>query len=281
MNDDLQKLYNALISKGYSTDDIGNENQFREYMSNRDNRKYMYNWINQRNDFKLGSYDAYEERLRYLGEPDTQLSEQQRYHEGEDIRKKDPDQVSPKSGAYDPSKVMDSLRNVDGIDEDLNKLDRYGVRVETKQQMDARKAKEEQDREAFKQYVEDTGIRQKVEGVKQTAEQQIEEARGKENFWERSLRDYVAPLFGFIGGKVVDTLLSSKDERAAQTAITKANEALDVLDEAEHADKGFVDKQLGGIVRGMVDEGTKASTWDLGARDLIDAGTLIGVVDKW
>ena len=39
--DDLNKLYNALITKGYSTEDLGDENIFRSKMKDKNNRKQL------------------------------------------------------------------------------------------------------------------------------------------------------------------------------------------------------------------------------------------------
>lgn len=61
--DNLSSLYNALISKGYSTDDLGDENTFRSKMSNKNNRKDLYDYVSERGDFRIGDYDSYENRL--------------------------------------------------------------------------------------------------------------------------------------------------------------------------------------------------------------------------
>ena len=61
--DNLSSLYNALISKGYSTDDLGDENTFRSKMSDKNNRKDLYDYVSGRGDFRIGDYDSYENRL--------------------------------------------------------------------------------------------------------------------------------------------------------------------------------------------------------------------------
>ena len=63
MNDELNKLYTALIGKGYTTDDLGDENTFRSMMSDKNNRKDLYDYVSERGDFRIGDYDAYEQRL--------------------------------------------------------------------------------------------------------------------------------------------------------------------------------------------------------------------------
>ena len=63
MNDNLSSLYNGLRKKGYSAEDIGDESTFRERMKDKNNRKQLYDYVAARNDFKIGDYDSYEQRL--------------------------------------------------------------------------------------------------------------------------------------------------------------------------------------------------------------------------
>lgn len=61
--DNLSSLYNALISKGYSTEDLGDEKTFRSKMSDKGNRKALYDYVSGRGDFRIGNYESYENRL--------------------------------------------------------------------------------------------------------------------------------------------------------------------------------------------------------------------------
>lgn len=61
--DEVKKLYNALLSKGYSTDNIGDEETFIGKMGDKGNRKELYDWISSNNDFRIGDYEQYERRL--------------------------------------------------------------------------------------------------------------------------------------------------------------------------------------------------------------------------
>ena len=62
-NDEVNKLYSALIGKGYSTDDLGDEKTFRSMMSDKGHRKELYDWVSSNGDFRIGDYDRYESRL--------------------------------------------------------------------------------------------------------------------------------------------------------------------------------------------------------------------------
>lgn len=62
-SDDVSVLYNRLLSKGYEVSDIGTEEIFRNKLSKKENRKILYDYIIKRGDFKIGSYEQYEERI--------------------------------------------------------------------------------------------------------------------------------------------------------------------------------------------------------------------------
>ena len=63
MDNEVKKLYSALIGKGYTTRDLGDEQTFMGKMQDADNRRQLYDWVNARGDFRIGSYEDYEKRL--------------------------------------------------------------------------------------------------------------------------------------------------------------------------------------------------------------------------
>ena len=73
--DNLSSLYNGLISKGYSTDEIGDEATFRSKMADKNNRKQLYDYVSARKDFRIGDYETYENRLS--GQPEQTETEQE------------------------------------------------------------------------------------------------------------------------------------------------------------------------------------------------------------
>lgn len=76
MNDkELKKLYTALINKGYSTDDLGDEKTFNLKMSDKANRKELYDWVSSKGNFRLGDYNSYENRLSSVASEETQHEE--------------------------------------------------------------------------------------------------------------------------------------------------------------------------------------------------------------
>ena len=60
---EVKKLYQALLGKGYSTNDLGDEQSFLEKMSDSGNRKQLYDFVSSKGNFRIGDFDAYESRL--------------------------------------------------------------------------------------------------------------------------------------------------------------------------------------------------------------------------
>lgn len=61
--DDLSRLYNRLIEKGYTQDILGDEDTFAKRLCDDENRKMFYNYVKDRNDFKIGGFESYEKRV--------------------------------------------------------------------------------------------------------------------------------------------------------------------------------------------------------------------------
>ena len=60
---EVKKLYQALLSKGYSTQDLGDEQRFLSKMGDANNRKQLYDWVSSKGNFRIGDFNAYEARL--------------------------------------------------------------------------------------------------------------------------------------------------------------------------------------------------------------------------
>ena len=75
---EIKKLYQALIGKGYSTQDLGDEQRFLHMMSDSTNRKQLYDWVSSKGNFRIGDYDTYESRLtgKPIGGASTQATTQ-------------------------------------------------------------------------------------------------------------------------------------------------------------------------------------------------------------
>ena len=79
MKDDIRNLYDALVKNGYSIDDLGgSEDNFRANMRDEKIRGEFYDWVVGRDDFNIGSRDAYERRMTgALGSPTANAAPQQ------------------------------------------------------------------------------------------------------------------------------------------------------------------------------------------------------------
>ena len=60
---EVKKLYQALLGKGYSTQDLGDEQRFLSKMGDANNRKQLYDWVSSKGNFRIGDFNAYEARL--------------------------------------------------------------------------------------------------------------------------------------------------------------------------------------------------------------------------
>lgn len=65
---EAKKLYNALMNNGYLIDDLGDEKTFLLKMEIKSNRKQLFDWVKSRNDFRIGEYSDYEDRLLTIKE---------------------------------------------------------------------------------------------------------------------------------------------------------------------------------------------------------------------
>ena len=72
---EVKKLYTALINKGFSANDIGDENTFVAKMGDQNARKQFYDAIS-KTSFKIGDYDTFEKRLTSTS--DSPLSQEER-----------------------------------------------------------------------------------------------------------------------------------------------------------------------------------------------------------
>lgn len=60
---EVLKLYNALIGNGYLKNDIGDKEIFLSKMVDQQNRADLYKYVSDRGDFRIGDYETYEKRL--------------------------------------------------------------------------------------------------------------------------------------------------------------------------------------------------------------------------
>ena len=96
---------------------------------------------------------------------------------------------------------------------------------------------------------------ERLRGIKETAQKQIDNAGFFDRFFDA-------------------------DTRAAVAARNEAEAALETYEEAKHADEGFFDKNVMGVLRGVVDKIGDLSTWDFGASGVASGVALKDVGEK-
>lgn len=96
----------------------------------------------------------------------------------------------------------------------------------------------------------------RLQSIKDTAQKQIDEAGFFDRFFDA-------------------------DTRAAVAARNQAEEALETYEEAQHAENGWFDRNVMGVLRGIADKATDLSTWDFGVSGIASATALNDAYEKW
>ena len=113
----------------------------------------------------------------------------------------------------------------------------------------------EKEQDSFRQQLEDNGEIQRLENIKAKAQIDID----KSSFFDRFF---------------------NPETRAAVAARDKAEEALETYQEANRNDDNWVEKNVGGVLRGIFDKVGDLRTWDFGASGIASGVALKDVVDK-
>lgn len=66
-----KKVYNGLVKRGYTSEDLGNEAKFVERMGKETNRRYLYDLVNKRGDANLGTFEGFEKRMGVTSKPEA------------------------------------------------------------------------------------------------------------------------------------------------------------------------------------------------------------------
>lgn len=129
----------------------------------------------------------------------------------------------------------------------------------------------------MRKYLEESGQLERLDEAGRRAQGVIDKNGG-----EFSLKQ---GLFGGIlslpsAVKYAYNRLFNPEARAAYATKEKVEEAKALMEEAGHADKGWADKQLGGLARGFAKGLTDEGTWDFGVTGTADAYTLNDILSR-
>lgn len=276
--DNLSSLYNALISKGYSADDLGDENTFRTKMSEKGNRKELYDYVSGRGDFRIGDYDSYESRLS--GSVEGSVSNQvvaesgNNYNpeagKGSDPTLNNTGRISPPSSPYVTGKGTD----VRVFDVPYNDYIAMSPQQQSEVYQKAIDKKKVEENELISQ-----SLSSQKESVNADLRNVYNEIRADEEQYRKE-----HPLLSFLqgfgqaqtGGRNQRTVEADPRYRNLQAASNLIDESENLLNEA----KANKDSAIRNFGRGFRDMVFDVDTWTAGFSDLNNSLSLSTVLDK-
>lgn len=287
--DDLNKLYNALITKGYSTEDLGDENIFRSKMKDKNNRKQLYDYVSGRGDFRIGDYDSYENRISNvysiteLPSPEMEGSTSKAGPKAQEV-----------VDEYDSFKRMNA-QNEEGNREqsvpspyvgkdDSGRITVFGVPYDEYQNM----PKEEQSK-VYSKAIKDRkdqelkGFTAHASDLKASVNSELKEVMDLHNAEEKSYAKE-HPVLSFLqgfgqaqtGGRNQRTIEANPRYRNLMAAANLLKDSENRLAEAS-ADKSSSISNFG---RGVRDKALDVDTWTAGFSKLADNTALLSALDK-
>ena len=155
---EVKKLYNALIQKGYTIDQIGNENTFLNNMNDENKRRDLYEYVSSKGNFKIGDYDTYESRLTSSIEQSTDTIAQSS-NPVEDVKQ---DSLSINADEDTDVKVQSSQRTMkpETTEDLITRIQRNGKKDKQEELLEALSKRQEQ-KTAQDRYVK--GIEDSIE----------------------------------------------------------------------------------------------------------------------
>lgn len=287
--DDLNKLYNALITKGYSTEDLGDENIFRSKMKDKNNRKQLYDYVSGRGDFRIGDYDSYENRISNvysiteLPSPEMEGSTSKAGPKAQEV-----------TDEYDSFKRMNA-QNEEGNREqsvpspyvgkdDSGRITVFGVPYDEYQNM----PKEEQSK-VYSKAIKDRkdqelkGFTAHASDLKASVNSELKEVMDLHNAEEKSYAKE-HPVLSFLqgfgqaqtGGRNQRTIEANPRYRNLMAAANLLKDSENRLAEAS-ADKSSSISNFG---RGVRDKALDVDTWTAGFSKLANNTALLSALDK-
>ena len=279
MVDEFGKLYTALIKRGYTEDEIGDENTFRGAMADKANRKELYDWVSERGDFGIGDYDVFEQRLS--GSQPIDKSQYTFTADELGIEEKKPEERQSSMSMFQMGMAPITM----GQAKEVQKFDIAPIKKE-KPVVD-----EEQQKATSVQVGK---LAAEVDSMlAKRSEEVLAEREAKENakpWYQRMLEN--APRGGGIGAlpnsvKTNNDLLTDNDFMSLSAAKKSLDNAQNMIAEAEHnrAEGSFgawLERSFaGGAVRGTGKKLFDPRTWDMGIVDAAESAALVNALDAY
>lgn len=287
---EIKKLYTALRGKGYSTYDLGDETAFETKMSDKNNRKELYDWVSSRGDFRMGDYEKYEERLTSPMQPEGTTTDPIR-----GVSMAPVEQIEQTESVAQPQQEEDEYQPLSfgqkmllkGMSRSAKNL---GVRNNPAQAViDADKELRELE-ENRQQFMDETQLQE----VRQANRQQVRDLQAdiQSKLQQTQPQDFI---WGGVDQTPQMMVRATRMEMDPNTAkhrtLIAANSALDnaqkIINEADrHGADGTYGSWLetsfaGNAARGLGDKLFDVSTWDMGLTDMKDATILKEALDSY
>ena len=275
MENDLDKLYKALISKGYSKEDIGSSETFRTKMSDKGNRRELYDYVSSRGDFRIGDYDTYEKRLS-AGKPGSVA--QQVIDEYDASVGNASEQTVQQKSVFDGSQFEPALKATDWTTQQQKAIEDVATSGK------ATPATDETGQPVYpvkpQEVAYDETLREFRDNMPQPLNVQLrslsEEVSELKKDVDRESGKYKG-ISGLAASRNKQIKQARTDEGVLNYAVKMLDEAQDIVDEAGKKGKtNFV----AGMLRGIRDGAFDADNWTFGISDMIDNSYMLGVLRK-
>lgn len=265
-NDKIKNLYQTFVNDGY---EMENEDDFRKNLSDSTKRRAAYDAL-VKDGYDMEPYEEFESNIGF-GDKKTEGSVANQVIA-------EYDQSAADAGAEKlPSGIVHSSFGEYAAGESGAAM-YANSQYEKEQKRKEEEAKIERERQAvaMRKHLEESGQLGRLEEAGRRAQETIDKSGGDFSFWKGLGGIYVIPSVV----NYVKNRFFNDETRAAYATRKKAEEARALVKEAGHAEKGFVDKQLGGLARGFVKGATDEGTWDFGTTGIADDYTLKDIVDR-
>ena len=279
--DDRKYLYDTLSKRGVN---LGSYEEYDKNISDPNKAKWLYDKLTS-DGINLGTYNEYMRHLGHNISEDPSASEQQNdslyggmtgaqmmNSAGRGTQTTSGRTVNPVTGqvsgggsiATNREPGVQSAGNID-----INRSER--------------EAAEAEQRKLMRDYMEQTGQIDRIKQLRDEAQQRLDSNPNRVSWADR-----VLGLTKFVTGtpdaakgfKDFFNSLFNTDVAADERIVKQAENALEAIDEAGYADKGFWSKQVGGVLRGVGNAATDTDTWDFGVGGISEGKAIYNILEK-
>lgn len=265
-NDKIKNLYQTFVNDGY---EMENEDDFRKNLSDSTKRRAAYDAL-VKDGYDMEPYEEFENNIGF-GDKKTEGSVANQV-----IAEYDQSAADTGAEKFPSGIVHSSFGEYAAGESGAAMYANSRNEKEQKRKEDEAKIERERQAAAMRNRLEESGQLGRLEEAVRRAQETIDKSGGDFSFWKGLGGIYTIPSVV----NYVKNRFFNDETRAAYATRKKAEEARALVEEAGHAEKGFVDKQLGGLARGFVKGATDEGTWDFGTTGIADAYTLKDIVDR-